>query len=199
MTKVIAVTSFRFGRVASVAVFVTALMGIVQTTANVRADDDIQNKEKSIDPYGRPLEFIQGKKRMYGLWYEDGVWKLRTTSGKGVRVGFHGTVEVDGDKVTPDYTALEGVRRSKDSDRVVLSRNQRQMKFRFITIGWTDGIDFKVGPKAKTVKFDFRIAGDDDPRGILIGAKGVHPEKSIFTLPAHPVSASVPKSETPAK
>lgn len=163
------------------------------------AGDAVDKIPEVIDPYGRPKRFIQGKHRMYGIWYEDGAWRLRTTSGRRVKVGFHGTVQIDKDKIIPDYTALDRVKKRKDSDLVILSKNRQQMKFRFVTVGWTDGIDFKVGKKAKTVTFDLRTAGDDDPRFILIGGKGVNPAKGKFTFPAHPPKPPITSKEPPFK
>jgi hypothetical protein len=48
------------------------------------------------------------------------------------------------------------------------------------------GLDFKVGPAATGVKFKLLVDGAEDPKKILIGEKGVHPEKAEFTLPVNP-------------
>lgn len=184
---------------------VVGLMLVLAQTEVMLADKAGKNSDppakapKVIDPYGRPKDFIQGKHRMYGIWYEDGVWKLRTTSGRGVRIEYLGIVDIDKDKIAPDYTALDKTKRRRDTDLVYLSKTRRQMKFKFVTIGWTDGIDFKVGPKAKTVTFNLRVAGDDDPKFILIGAKGVNPAKAKFTLPAHPPKVEPGEKEVPLK
>ena len=153
-----------------------------------------EDSETKIDPTGRPEKFISGKHRMYGVWYEDGIWCIRSTSGRRVKIEFIGLVEVDGDKITPDYSALEADGPKKDRDLVQMARNRKSMGFRFITIGAVDGIDFKVGPKAKTVTFSLKIADDDDPKFIYIGAKGVNPTKAKFALPAHPISEDEKKS-----
>lgn len=158
-----------------------------------------ENSARSIAPVGRPKYFSQGKHRMYGVWFEDGVWKLRTTSGKGVKVDFTGSVEIDTDKITPDYSQLEGSKKKlADSDLVRLNKSKNKMDFRFVTFGATDGIDFKVGPKAKSITFKLRTADDDDPKFIVIGGKGVHPDKGTFTLPANPNSADNPDTDQKA-
>lgn len=173
---------------------VGALALVVSQAGTLFAEDKSETPDvregvsKDVDPFGRPKQFIQGKRKMYGIWYEDGIWKLRTTSGRGVKIEFVGSVEVDRDRIYADYSALDlgkGKRR-KDGDVVRIANRYRKMTYRFITIGLTDGIDFKIGPRAKKVTFNLRVAGDDDPRFILIGAKGAHPEKGVFTLPANP-------------
>ena len=146
----------------------------------------VADAPSDIDPHGRPKRFVPGKHRMYGIWYEDGIWKLRTTSAKDVRIEFLGSVELDSDKITADYTALDRARKPKDSDFVRMKKSRRRMEFRFVTIGKVDGIDFKVGKRAKTITFNLRAADDDDPRIFFIGEKSVNPEKGIFVLPAHP-------------
>lgn len=125
------------------------LADIVVAKGPAKGEKPAENDSKTIDPYGRPKGFVQGKQRMYGIWYEDGAWRLRTTSGRRVKIGFHGIVEIDKDKIVPDYTALDRTKKRSDSDLVILSKNRQQMKFRFVTIGWTDGIDFKVGKRLK--------------------------------------------------
>jgi hypothetical protein len=182
-----------------VVVALTLVLAQAEVMPADKNPDPVVKAPKVIDPHGRPKDFVQGKHRMYGIWYEDGVWKLRTTSGRGVKIDYLGIVDIDKDKIIPDYTALEDTKRRRDTDLVYLSKNRRQMKFKFVTIGWTDGIDFKVGPKTKTVTFNLRVAGDDDPKFILIGAKGVNPAKAKFTLPAHPPKVEPTEKEVPLK
>lgn len=162
--------------------FVITLLVLV---ANVGLTASAQAPEK-IDPRGRPARFKVGSHRMYGIWYENGTWKLRTTSARGVRIEYLGTVEIDKDKITSDYTALDREKNRRDSDLVKMERNRRKMSFRFVTIGAVDGIDFKVGEKAQTVTFHLRIADDDNPELIFIGEKSAHPKSAKFILPAHP-------------
>ena len=50
--------------------------------------------------------------------------------------------------------------------------------------GAVDGIDFKGGEKAETIKFKLAIEGRQQPAFIYIGSKGEHPSKAEFTLPA---------------
>ena len=176
-------------RLAIVAVVTLALAQAEDASAADRRKKAGPPKAEEVDPFGRPKLFIQGKRKMYGIWYEDGIWRLRTTSGRGVRVEFLGTVEVDSGRVTPDFTALDRSKKRRDADLVRVSKNRRKMDFRFITVGLTDGIDFKVDKRTKMVGFKLRTDDDDDPKFILIGAKGEHPAKNVFYLPAHPKKA----------
>lgn len=155
---------------------------------------------EEINPIGRPKEFLQAKSRMFGVWYDDQLWHLRATSGKGVKLEFTGTVEVDAGSITPNFSALEKAKKKANSDAVQLSRGGRVMEFRFVTAGTADGIDFKVGKNAKTVKFTLRTADDDDPRFIFIGGKSAHPTSGSFSFPAHPeppAEATPPQTAPP--
>lgn len=136
---------------------------------------------------GRPEAFQQGKRAVFGLWYEDGEWFLRVTSKKdNDRMDFTGVVLVEGDRIIGEFTGLEKAKKKKDEDRLVPHKSGKGFDFKFSAHGKTDGVSFKVGKKATAIKFKLFVGGDDDPKKILIGAMGVHPPKSEFTLPAHP-------------
>lgn len=144
--------------------------------------------DKQIDPHGRPENFDQGKRRMYGVWLEEGTWHLRVTSknlGKNTkRRIFNGKVEVTGDRLTGAFQGLEKAEKAKDADYIKVHRDGMGFEFQFATFGKSDGVTFKVGKKAETITFHLLSDGDDDPEIILIGAKGAHPESAKFTLPA---------------
>jgi len=143
--------------------------------------------DKAIDPHGRPENFDQGKRRMYGVWLDEGVWHLRMTS-KNVKGAkrriFNGKVEVAGDRLTGEFQGLEKAEKAKDADYIKVDRDGMGFEFQFATFGKSDGVTFKVGKKAETVTFHLLSDGDDDPDIVLIGAKGAHPESAKFTLPA---------------
>ncbi len=141
---------------------------------------------KPVDLHGRPKTFVPGKRTMYGIWYEDGIWRLRTVAKKRSKTEFIGTVEIDRGKVTPDYSALDKEKKKKSQDRVIVSKSGQKMDFKFRTFGQIDGIDFKVSTTTRTVTFKLKARDDDNPEVIYIGTKGTHPDKAIFTLPAHP-------------
>lgn len=138
------------------------------------------------NPDGRP-NFELGKTELYAIWCENGVWTLRTTSKKDAgRVVFSGNVRVTGDKLFGDFRALEKAKNAKDADWVVNHPDGKGFDFRFATFGGTDGVTFKVGPKAESLTFKLLVNGDDDPKKVLIGKKGVHPKKAEFTLGVEP-------------
>jgi len=143
------------------------------------------------DPFGRPEGFKEGKQAMYALWYEKGEWQLRTTSkdkGKdSEKVTFSGRVSIEGDKVVGDFKKLEKAKKGKDADYILVFRDYKGFDFQFATYGKTDDVHFKAGEKAKSITFKLLIDGKEDPKSILIGKKGLHPDKAEFTMPAHPV------------
>ena len=145
-----------------------------------------------LDPIGRPKQFEKGKSTSFAVWEEDGVWQLRTSvkdpakAKKMERVQFSGRVKVNGDKiVSGEYQGLEKKPKGKekDADWLEMHPDGKGFDFQFSTTNTnTDGLNFKVGPKAESVTFKLLVAGDDDPKRVLVGKKGVHPEKGEFTL-----------------
>jgi hypothetical protein len=142
------------------------------------------------NPTGRPKQFEKGKHTTFAVWESDGVWHLRTSTktpakGKAQRVRFSGTVTVNGDKIlNGEFQGLEKKPKAKEADFVYVYPNARSFDFQFSTESTNvDGLTFKVGPKAESVTFKLLTAGDDDPKRVMVGAKGVHPAKAEFTIP----------------
>ena len=162
---------------------VCCMLLLLQAANSGGADDE------SLNPIGRPEKFRQGGGDGYALWYDDdeGIWCLRVTSKANTRTHFTGTVKVEGDKVIGEFQGFEKAKKAKDADWVFPHKDRKGFDFSFATFGKTDGVNFKAGKKAESIKFKLLVAGDDAPRRILIGAKGRHPEKATFTLPAVPV------------
>lgn len=146
------------------------------------------------DAIGRPKAFVQGMKPVIAVWYEDGVWNIRATSKqgpngtRGPRVLFTGLVRVEGDGFAGALQGLDQGPKSKKLavDWVTPDADRRGFQFKFLTVGFTDGVNFKPGPKATSIRFRLLVNGDDDPRRIIVGTKGVHPASADFTLPAKP-------------
>ena len=143
-----------------------------------------------LDPVGRPKQFEKGKQNAFAVWEEDGVWNLRTSAkagekGKMKRVEFTGRVKVNGDKlIAGDLQGLEKKAKGKDADWLEVHPDGKGFDFQFATFSTnTDGVTFKVGPKAESVTFKLLTAGDNDPKRILVGKKGEHPDKAEFTIP----------------
>lgn len=137
------------------------------------------------DPAGKPKQFVPGKGPAVAVWEDKGMWNLHVTwkDDKRSRIVFTGRVVVEGDKYTGDYGSLEKAK-GANADYVRPHRDGRGFDFRFTQSSVVAiGLDFKVGPAATGVKFKVLIDGAEDPKKILIGEKGVHPEKAEFTLP----------------
>lgn len=153
----------------------------------------VVGSDSTINPAGRPKQFEQGKKTAVAVWEEDGVWHIRTSvkaaaNGQGQRIQFIGSVQVKGDKITNgEFKGLEKKAKPKNAnkaDGLVPYQAGNGFDFQFSTVTTdTDGISFKLGPKAESISFRLTVAGDNDPKRIFIGAKGEHPEKNEFTLP----------------
>lgn len=140
------------------------------------AADDGPNAES------RPEQFKQGMKACFAVWREEGVWHLRATSKAEKK--FTGSVRCDADRIVGRFDGLESAKKPKNADWVSPHADGKGFDFQFVTAGAVDGLEFKVGPKAESVTFDLLVGGDDDPQKILVGAKGLHPDKAKFTLPA---------------
>jgi len=153
------------------------------TAINAKADD-------LPHPFGKPEGFKAGAKTMYALWFEKGEWHIMTTSkdkGKNTeKVTFTGRISIEGDRVLGDFKKLEKLKKGKDADYILLFRDYKGFDFLFSTYGKVDDVQFKGGDKAKSIKFKLLIDGKEDPKSILIGKKGLHPDKAEFTYPAQP-------------
>lgn len=160
-----------------------AALFALQATIVIGADD-------ALNPVGRPKQFEKGKHTTFAVWEDGGTWHVRSSvktpaKGKMQRIQFSGTVKVKGDKITSgDYQGLEKKPKAKDADWVFMHADGKGFDFQFSTTNTNvDGLSFKVGAKAESVTFKLLTAGDDDPKRVLVGAKGVHPERAGFTLP----------------
>jgi hypothetical protein len=142
------------------------------------------------NPIGFPKKAGPGGVGVYRVWYEDGMWHLRTSTEnsegkKDTLLVFTGSVRCDA-KLTVEAKKLEKGN-GKTSDRLVPHQDGKGFDFRFATYGATDQADFKIDARGKTLKFALQLDGEKvATTRIFIGAEGRHPEKSEFTLPAKP-------------
>jgi hypothetical protein len=142
-----------------------------------------------INPIGRPTAFAAGQPGRLAVWFDDDVWHIRATSKKGVQVIFQGRVEVDEGTILYQGQALDKAKAGEDADWVLPLPKKRGFVFQIVTKGAVDGFSFKASPEVTHVRFKFLTNGDDDAKRIFIGAKGRHPEKETFTLPARPMKS----------
>jgi hypothetical protein len=148
--------------------------------AKAKANDGV------ITNWGKPKGFDTRKDDVnaYWLWYDDGIWHLRTTGGAKGAPRFKGLIEVaDGKLAGLDGT--KGEFKGKHRDQFVFNPARTAIAFNFKTDESVDGLDFAVTPSA-TLKFTLAINGDAAPKHIRIGHDGDHPAAAVFTAPGHP-------------
>lgn len=140
-----------------------------------------------VNPTGEPRDHAgKGKKATFYVWYDDGLWHLRTRTGGNARK-FSGTIRSVGGKVIK-LSGIAGLEARKKShgDIGTLNRAQTEIKFDFRTKGGEDGFDFRLADEATVVVFDLALDGYGHADAISVGAKGLRPPKSKFALPARP-------------
>ena len=121
----------------------------------------------------------------YWLWYDDGVWHLRTTGGGKGAHRFNGVIEVAGGKLT-GLKGQKGEFAGKNADKFVFNRTLTAIEFDFKTDEGADGLDFAVAPATAQLKFTLAIDGESAPKHIRIGKSGDHPAAAVFAAPGHP-------------
>jgi hypothetical protein len=146
---------------------------------------------ETMDPRGKPKGFEPGKGAMFAVWFDMGEWHLAVTSmpgsqNKGQPTIMTGSVWVEGDKVIGDWKALEKSKNPRNADFVTPHKDGNGFDFKFAVGGKVDAVKFKGGPNATGIKFKLAVEGRQQPGFVYIGAKGEHPTKAEFTLPAKP-------------
>jgi hypothetical protein len=167
--------------------FPALLATVVLTTA--AAGEQPKYKLEDMSPVGKPEGFKPGLSTRYAVWYEDGVWHVRSTSGTKGPHSFQGSLEIIGGKMTSlQPVGIEG-KEAKKKEADTGTWNPQGTVFRFtLHTGkkHTDGFDLKVSDKATAIKFTLTAGGDEHAGKVFIGAKGEHPKEAVFYLPAHP-------------
>ena len=140
-----------------------------------------------IETVGRPAKFEQGQEARYALWFDDGLWHLRVTSGKNQRTVFEGRVDVKSGTLAVLAFGLEKAAKADDADWVALLPKQKGCTFHLVTQGELDSLDFRPSDDADEIAFTLRINSDDNPKRIFVGPQGKHPERATLIFPARPV------------
>jgi hypothetical protein len=130
------------------------------------------------NPVGRFARFEGGAGTAVHVWHDESGWHMRFRGQMGT-VRYQGKVVLD-----TEVPQLRGGQREKN-DKIGRVTNGIAFDFKTKDRGF-DSIDFTVPQAATRVTFDIKTLGNDDPKRIFIGSKGVHPKTSVFTLPAHP-------------
>jgi hypothetical protein len=165
------------------------LAGLVAAVlATTAAGQEPKYNLEDLSPVGKPAGFKTGLSTRYAIWYEDGTWHVRTTTGAKAVQAFGGTIEIIGGKMTSlQPIAIEGKGAKKGTDSGTWNKQGTVFKFGLRTgKGYQDGFDLKVSDKATAIKFTLLAGGEEEPRKVFVGAKGAHPKATTFYLPAHP-------------
>jgi hypothetical protein len=150
-----------------------------QKPGKAKANDGV------ITNWGRPKDFAAGKVNAYWVWYDDGVWHLRSTGGGKGAHRFHGRIDVGGGKLV-GLKGQKGEYGGKLADRFAFNRDSTAIAFDFKTDEHIDGLNFAADAAATALRFTLALDGQASPRQIRIGRQGDHPAAAAFTVPAHP-------------
>lgn len=168
------------------------LLALCVTPAAAADEPPAEAPIANVDPTGRPRQLSDKPKGpLYYVWYEDGLWHLRTRTPERA-YSFTGTIRARNGRLQPmEVAGLEppGRNRRKFGDRV-RKAGQSGLEFELRTMGRIDGFDIRIlGSDVEAVDFDLRIDGTAAPKRILIGENGQRPPDGVFALPPNPAAA----------
>jgi len=164
----------------------TAIVAVMACwPAGVLADEP---RLEEIDPTGRPKDYKPGATTRYAIWYEDGTWHFRYTTGTEEVQTMTGTITVvDGRMSTIVRRGTPAKSVKTGADAPVEKTTAPAYKFNAkINQGIESGIDFTLDDKATALKFELKINGKEAPGKVFVGVKGSHPKSDTFYLPAKP-------------
>jgi len=130
--------------------------------------------QAGLDPAGRPA-IKPGEGLAYLIWTDANGWHARWTTGGAVR-HFSGSIQaIGGALIDAKASGTEG-----KSDRVSIT--PALIKFSTKTAAQQDGVDFKLGPRTRKVRFDLMIDGKPRPDRVFVGKGRQHPTINPFDL-----------------
>ena len=154
-----------------------AVAGAAPRTASTAADDCSIGHDGPwpASVQGRPRGFDAGDKGGVYMWHDDGGWHVRVTHrGDRERV-FSGTI------TTPGEISAERVLDER-GDRVAVSSDHHQLRFRFENYGRVDGADF-VTRCAPRLNVSVRGDGRELPTNrVFLGHRDTHPTSVPFVI-----------------
>jgi hypothetical protein len=160
--------------------FSLTLLASALWCASIPAQEREKGKSNFIDPRGEPREVLSKLTRGFTLWHGPAGWHLRAFSNKKEHQ-FEGVVKVEGGTIEAvTGVGLEG----KGKDRWDLRADRTQLTFKLRGSG-VEGLNFRLSPGAKKVRFDLQVDRRHDPDLIWIGHQAAHPQRAIFTFFAH--------------
>lgn len=145
-------------------------------------------KLEDVDPVGKPKDYRPGVTTRYAIWYDDGTWHFRYTTGNEDVQSFTGTIAVVGGRMSTIVargTPAKGVKTGADApvEKTAIRAYKVNAK---INQGIESGIDFTLDDMATALKFELKINGKEVPAKVFVGTKGAHPKSGTFYLPAKP-------------
>jgi hypothetical protein len=183
----------RLGSSTQVVIVLLGLSIVAQPTAAQKKTNSTPRwEQETVSPIGKWPDFKVGKGKCIHVWYESNAWHFRCTSGIVAR-SVDGIIKLDkgqlevigGDGRLEERNAKGKLKNANQADYIQLT--PQGLAFRFnVTARSLDGLDFVAPKQATSIHFDFEMDGDKQADYIFIGAKGEHPRKPAFSLPAHP-------------
>ena len=152
---------------------------------NAKANAKAKANDGVITNWNKPPEYGPGKVNAYWIWYDDGMWRFRTTGGGKGTPRFHGRIELVGGQFAA-IKGLNGEVKGTTSDRYVFNSARNALAFDFKTNEGQDGLNFNVTPGTSAIRYTLAIDGEAHPKHIRVGKAGDHPKGAIFTTPGNP-------------
>ena len=181
-----------------------ALLGGFFVTAQAA---DKNPEPETADPNGQLKGYKAGEQARYVIWYDGTNWNVHMTSPKNDVHAFNATIEaVDGKFTTAQIVKVDNAPVAKkvgkmlipppmytQTELIPIKSGKTGNGFKFVRTtgqGGEVGIQFAANADTTLIKFSLQIDGKDHHDAIFIGAKGAHPAKTSFTLPANPPKES---------
>lgn len=174
------------------------ILSLNEAPAHGQKADSPKASDGVITNWGKPKDFSAGKVNAYWIWYDDGIWHLRTTGGGKGAHRFNGQVEAIGGKLI-GLKGKKGEFGGKLVDQFVFNQASTAITFDFKTDEGVDGLNFAVDAAATGLKFTLAIDGQASPKHIRVGQQGDHPAGAVFTVPAHPPDPPDAKAKSKKK
>jgi hypothetical protein len=109
------------------------------------------------------------------VWHDGYGWHLGVTHDGAEPVVFEGKITVDGRLIGVEH-------RTEGRDEARITHGHRQIGFRFVNWGWTDGVDF-VTRCTDTIVISASINGSPvTPDRVFVGREGMHPGRTPLVI-----------------
>jgi len=130
--------------------------------------------QAGLNPNGRPAAKA-GDYLGYLVWRDDNGWHVRWSTAKVVR-GFSGSIQAIGGT----FLDAKGVGLESKTDHLSISPGL--IKYSAKAAQHQDGIDFKLSPKTKLVRFELLIDGKPERERVIVGRGKQRPPSIPFEI-----------------